>query len=59
METGAGQTLVHILLAQPASVAGLTSAVELVDPVHTLTVVETGVAGALVHVDLAVGAVGS
>ena len=52
--TRRGQTLVHVLLAQPASVARSAPTLEPVDLVHALALVEAGVAGALIHVDLAV-----
>ena len=57
--TRRGQTLVHVLLAQPASVARSAPTLEPVDLVHALALVEAGVAGALIHVDLAIVAIGS
>ena len=52
--TRAVQTFIDILLAQAASVAGLTPTFEPIDLVHALALVEAGVAGTLVHIDLTV-----
>lgn len=57
METRTADTLVHVLLAQAASVSRLAAAVELVDAVNTLTLIETGIAGALVDVYFTIGPV--
>ena len=57
METRTAHTLVHVLLAQAASVSRLAAAVELVDAVNTLTLIETGIAGTLVDVYFTVGPV--
>lgn len=52
--TRAVQTFIHVLLAQPASVARLAPTLEPVDLVHALALVEARVAGTLVHIDLTV-----
>ena len=57
METRTADTLVHVLLAQAASVSRLAAAVELVDAVNTLTLIETGITGALVDVNFTIGPV--
>ena len=57
METWTADTLVHVLLAQAASVSRLAAAVELVDAVNTLTLIETGIAGTLVDVYFTIGPV--
>ena len=52
--TRAVQTFIDVLLAQAASVAWLTPTFEPIDLVHTLALVEAGVTGTLVHIDLTV-----
>ena len=54
MLTRAVQTFINVLLAQSAPVARLAPALEPVDLVHALALVQARVAGTLVHIDLTV-----
>ena len=54
MEAGRAHALVDVLLAEAAAVAGQTAALEPVDLVHALALVQARVALALVHVDVAI-----